>query len=88
MPRNIQFWFAWLSAAAVIAGVSVILYATAHMNAGHPPASGIVALFAVLVITPISGLRLITAAIDRRKQALYFLLLGINLLYMIVFARI
>ena len=93
MLQKLQYWFALLSAAGVITGLSIIVYATAYMNAGHPPASGIIAFFVVVAITPLAGLCLLTAIIGRvayegRKQALYYLLLGINLLYIVVFLQI
>ena len=69
----------------VITGISIIIYATAYLNAGHPPASGIIALIVVAAITPVAGLCLFTAMLGRfayegRKHALYYLLLGINIL--------
>ncbi len=93
MLQKLQFRFALLSAAGVIAGISIIIHATAYMNAGHPPASGIIALFVVVAITPVSGLCLIAAVIGRfayegRKQTLYYMLLGINFLYIVVFAQV
>ena len=93
MLQKFQFWFALIGAAGAVVGISIIIYATAYMNAGHPPASGIIALFVVVATTPVAGLCLLTAMIGRfahegRKRAFYYLFLGVNSLYIFVFVQI
>ena len=49
--KAIKYWFTLFSGTLVLVGVSVVLYASAFMNKGHPPASGVYALIIVFFIT-------------------------------------
>ncbi len=91
--KVIKFGLTLLSAILVMAGVSVIFYASAYMQGGHPPASGIYALIAVLVVTPPSVLSFIAAFIGANDYSghwlgIYFIFLGINIFYLFCIGQI
>ena len=91
--KAIKYAFTLLSGILVMVGVSIIFYAGAYMQKGHPPVSGIFALGAVLIATPFSVLSLIAAFIGANdfsghKQKLYFVFLGIHIFYLICIGQI
>lgn len=89
-----KYWLTIFSGMLVVLGVSVIFYASAFMSkGGHPPASGIIALFTVLFITPFSILCLVFSLFGATnysyyKQRIYFIFLGINVFYIIAVAQV
>jgi hypothetical protein len=91
--KSIKYWFTLFSGILLMVGLSVVLYASAYMNKGHPPASGIIALIVVMAITPFSILSIIVSVFggvdySGHNLKIYFLFLGLNIFYVFCISQI
>ena len=92
MKKNLEY-FIVASGLAVLAGILVILYAVAYMRSGHPPASGIIFLFVVFIVSPFSLVSVIAGLFavkvpTRLNSKLVFSMLGVNILFTYLMALI
>jgi len=81
--------FVILSGALVLCAITIILYATAYLRSGHPPASGIVSLAVVIAISPLSiiasiiGLTVQQTALTIKSKAVY-IMTGVNISFSVI----
>ena len=92
MKKAVEY-FIVATGIAVLAGILVILYAVAYMRSGHPPASGIVFLIVVFILSPFSLAAVIAGVFTvklptRLNSKLVYSMLGINLLFSYLLALI
>lgn len=73
----------------VVCAIFILFYAAAYMRSGHPPASGIVGLVVVFVVSPISVLASLIGLFMRERVAplkdkIFYIMTGINLSFSII----
>lgn len=89
----IKYWLTLISAVLILFGATIVLFAAAYMNKGHPPASGYIALIVVLGITPFSILSLLISVFGEtdfsgHKLKIYYMALGIHILYVCFISQV
>lgn len=82
-----------VSGLIVLTAIAVIFYAMAYMRSGHPPASGIVALIVMFIVSPISFMAFllgmtIPASTMKLKPRWVYSMWGVNLAFLFIVACI
>lgn len=85
VKKTIEY-FIVATGVAVLAGILIILYAVAYMRSGHPPASGIVFLIVVFIVSPFSVVSVIAGIFTVKlptnlNSKLVYSMLGVNILF-------